>query len=73
MSEYILGRKVKAYRVIHCAHCNQFFEIDLAEVFPPDFEGGTLSVKPVCPWCEHEHNIKFVNLHCGSDRLVRYD
>lgn len=70
---YVAGNKVKAYRVIQCECCNQFFEIDLSEVFDNKFEGGTKDTNIVCPWCEDENNFKFINCLCDNDRIVRYD
>lgn len=73
MKDFVIGRKVKVYRVIHCGCCNQFFEVDLSEVFDSNFTGGTQSVKTVCPWCDNEDHFKFINLQCANDRIVKYD
>lgn len=73
MKDFIVARKVKAFRVIQCECCNQFFEIDLSEVFDDKFKGGIKQTKIVCPWCDDEDNFKFINCLCENDRIVRCD
>ena len=73
MKDFIVARKVKAYRVMQCIHCNQFIEVDLSELFDMKFEGGTKIHEIVCPWCDHSDNVKFINALTSTDRIVRYD
>lgn len=73
MKDFIVARKVKAYRVMQCIHCNQFIEVDLSELFDMEFEGGTKTQEIVCPWCDHSDHVKFINAFTSTDRIVRYD
>ena len=73
MKDFIVARKVKAYRVMQCPHCNQFIEIDLSEIFDMDFKGGTTTQEIVCPWCDNSDKVRFLNVFTSTDRIVRYD
>lgn len=73
MKDFIVARKVKAYRVVQCTHCNQFLEVDLSLIFGIDFKGSYKVENVVCPWCDHTHKITFNNMKDNTDRIVRYD